>query len=46
MDANEIVVHEVVEMAASWFASFFEKPFVKRVNLRIAIRMLRFCRSA
>jgi len=28
-----------------WFSAFLEKPFVNRVNLRIDIRMVRFCRS-
>lgn len=29
----------------AWFSSFFEKALVRRVNRRIAIRILRFARS-
>jgi hypothetical protein len=32
-------------MEAAWFSTFFENPLVSRVNRRIPIRMLRFCRS-
>src|SRR5580658_2262395 len=30
---------------AMWFSIFFEKVFVRRVNRRMDIRMVRFCRS-
>ena len=30
---------------AAWFSTFFEKPLVRRVNRRIPIRIVRFCRS-
>jgi hypothetical protein len=32
-------------MAAAWFSTFFEKPFVSRVNRRIPMRIVWFCRS-
>jgi hypothetical protein len=35
---------EVSARACSWFANFFEKTFVNRVNRRMDIRMDRFCR--
>jgi hypothetical protein len=31
--------------AASRFSTFFEKAFVSRVNRRMLIRMVKFCRS-
>jgi hypothetical protein len=33
------------EIAAAWFSTFFENALVSRVNRRIDIRMVRFCRS-
>ncbi len=30
----------------AWFSAFLENAFVSRVNRRIDIRMVRFCRSA
>lgn len=33
------------ESMCRWFASFFEKAVVRRVNRRIPIRMVRFWRS-
>jgi hypothetical protein len=31
--------------AWQWFSNFFEKAFVSRVNRRMLIRMVNFCRS-
>jgi hypothetical protein len=31
--------------AAAWFSTFFENALVKRVNLRIDMRMVKFWRS-
>ena len=31
--------------AAAWFSTFFENPLVSRVNRRMLIRIVRFCRS-
>jgi len=45
MDAHEIVVHEWIATEWPWFSAFFEKPFVRRVNRRIDIRIVRFWRS-
>ncbi len=28
-----------------WFSAFFENPFVRRMNRRMCIRIVRFCRS-
>jgi hypothetical protein len=30
---------------AAWFSHFFENAFVSRVNRRVGIRIVRFCRS-
>ncbi len=32
-------------IAATWFSTFLENAFVRRVNRRIDIRMVRFWRS-
>jgi hypothetical protein len=32
-------------MAAQWFSNFLLKAFVRRVNRRVPMRTLRFCRS-
>jgi hypothetical protein len=29
----------------AWFSAFFEKPLLNLVNLRIDIRIVKFCRS-
>ena len=45
MDPGEVVVHEVQGDGAMWFSSFFQNPFVSRVNRRMCIRIVRFWRS-
>ena len=45
VDTGEVVVHKVQATAALWLSSFFEKALVRRVNLRICILTVRFCRS-
>jgi hypothetical protein len=45
MNGHDIGVHEVAETECAWFSAFFEKPLLKRVNLRIDIRTVKFWRS-
>jgi hypothetical protein len=45
MNANEIVIKEMQASADLRFWSFFEKALVSRVNLRMAILIVKFCRS-
>jgi hypothetical protein len=42
MQPHEIVVAEMQGNAAFKVSSFFEKPLVNLVNLRICIRIVRF----
>lgn len=43
--AGEVVLHEVQLIAWEWFSTFRLEPLVSRVNRRIPIRIIRFCRS-
>ena len=43
MDTAEIVMRDIQGDGAQWLSSFFEKPFVRRVNRRDDIRSERFC---
>ncbi len=42
---GEVVGMKCREMAAMKLSTFFEKALVSRVNRRMPIRMVRFCRS-
>lgn len=46
MNANEVVVHEVLRDRVGTSLDLFEKPLVRRVERRICIRIVRFWRSA
>ncbi len=45
MDADEVVMGEVKRHSGPHVLDFFENALVNRVNRRIDIRMVRFCRS-
>ena len=45
VNPNEVVIHEVQRNSVGVVSTFFEKAFVRRVNRRMCIRMVRFCRS-
>ena len=42
VNPREVVVQEIERDRREWFSTFFEKPFVSRVNRRIPIRIVRF----
>ena len=45
MDAGEIVDMKCSATAAAWFSTFLLNAFVRRVNLRMDVRIVRFWRS-
>jgi len=45
VNAAPIVPHEVERKHVEWFSIFFEKAFVRRVNRRMDMRIVRLCRS-
>jgi hypothetical protein len=44
MNSAEIVVHVMERNRMLQFSNFFENAFVRRVNWRIEMRIVRFCR--
>lgn len=45
MDAGDVVEHKVERHSCRVFSTFLLKALVTRVNRRIDIRIVRFCRS-